>query len=303
MRAELIVCTRDRAAEMEQLLANLPGQDRKPRLLVVDSSEGTETEELVERFAESGAWSDVTYLRSDPGLTVQRMCGVAALSPDCEIVHFLDDDVLLEPGYFRAIEDAFEADDEVVGIGGVITNQPPHQPRFLNRVFALDSHREGSVLGSGVNIKTGEVTDRLAVQWLSGCSMSYRRSLFETISFDTSMSGYSLGEDVDFSFAAGKLGVLLVIAAARLEHCEAGAGSLDQRRFWRDELIRRHRFVVRYRGQGVSPAAFWWSVYGDELVTVGKRLFLGDRARWSAKLSGMRDGIAAIRSERGDSAA
>jgi len=279
---------------MARLLDLLPSQTTRPRLIVVDSSADNRTSELVASFAASGDWPFTTYVRSEPGLTVQRMRGVSELSPGCEIVHFIDDDVALEPEYFAQIERAF-TDAAVVGVGGLITNQPPSKRHILNRLFLLDSTREGVVLPSGVNAKVYSAEGDVDVEWLSGCSMSFRRSLFATLSFDTSMVGYSLGEDVDFSFGVGKQGRLVVAGSARLEHLEVGSLSLDRAVLSRDELVRRYIFVRRYRGRGVSLVAFWWSFAGDFVVTAGKSLFYGDRREWRAKLSGLRAGFRTIR--------
>lgn len=299
MHSTVIVCTRNRPEEMGRLVDALPVQSVKPRLVVVDSSDNTSTRRIVETFAEAGVWSDVLYVPSEPGLTRQRMRGIAELSADCEVVHFIDDDVAPEPGYFSALEAALDIDTGAVGAGGVITNLEAHRARLLNRVFLLDSLRGGVILESGVNVKLYHADEVTPVQWLSGCSMSYRRTVFDHVSFDTRMSGYSLGEDVDFSYRAGALGRLLVVPKARIAHLERGAQTFDRRSFARAEVVRRHAFVAGNARRGVSPAAFWWSVLGDYAVTLGKSLVFADPAEWRAKLQGLADGLGDIRRERG----
>mgnify|MGYP001392640970 CR=1 FL=1 len=53
---------------------------------------------------------------NDRGLTRQRNFGIDQLKPDCEIVCFLDDDVILEKEYFKellAIERALRLHSEI----------------------------------------------------------------------------------------------------------------------------------------------------------------------------------------------
>lgn len=295
MRSEVIVCTRNRPDDIERLVGALVQQMSKPRLIVIDSSEDARTRALVEAFAESDDWGLVSYVHSDPGLTVQRMRGIAELSDDCEIVHFIDDDVVPDPGYFSAIEASFERDADVVGIGGLVLDSGTHRARLLNRIFLLDSLREGAVLRSGVNVRVFAAERPVRVQWLSGCAMSYRRTVFGSVSFDTSLKGYALGEDVEFSFSVGALGALWVLPQARIQHLERGANELDRRVLARSEAVRRYAFVQRHRRAGVSVAAFWWSLVGDCVVTFWKSLLLADREIWRSKLRGLLEAVREIR--------
>lgn len=294
MTGEIVVCTRNRTDDMARLLDNLPAQQLRPPLLVIDSSDGSETEELVRAFSESGGWPDVRYLVSEPGLTKQRMVGIANLLTTTDVVHFVDDDVVLQPSYFSAIEAVFDRDANCVGVGGWITNVPAHHPRWTARLFGLDSRRQGLVLPSGTNTFVFEPGPLLKVDWLSGAAMSYRRLVFETISFDTGMSGYSLGEDLDFSFRAGALGSLFVTGGARLEHLLSPVNRYDARRFSCQALVRRHAFVLAQRERGMSVLAFWWSVMGDMVLTSLKTVIYSDHDAWHARLGGLFDGMRRI---------
>jgi GT2 family glycosyltransferase len=298
VRSEIVLCTRNRAADVERLLADLPRQTVKPPILFVDSSDAARTEELVARFGASGLWSAVRYLRAEAGLTKQRAAGVAAVGAECDVVHFIDDDVLLDPEYFRGIETVFERDPEAVGVGGWITNEPMHRPRWSGRMFLLDSTAQGRVLRSGVNTFVYRAAGDLRVDWLSGASMSYRRSVFETVQFDTAMIGYSLGEDVDFSYQAGRCGHLWVTPHARLVHLTSAANRWDPRRFTCEDVLRRHAFVMRNRGAGLSLVAFWWSVFGDGLLTSAKTVLYPDRATWRSRLGGLSDGLVRLLGRR-----
>src|SRR3954471_11550169 len=103
VRDVLVLCTRNRPDEVRTCLDTVRVQTHVPaRVLVVDSSDDDATERLIADLR--GNWpvdSKLEYLRSEPGLTRQRSVGIDAT--DEEIVHFVDDDTVLDVGYIDAI--------------------------------------------------------------------------------------------------------------------------------------------------------------------------------------------------------
>jgi GT2 family glycosyltransferase len=266
MRSVLIVCTRNRPQDVRRLFTSVAQGNNRSGIVVVDSSDDDSTATVTRSFTRMRP----RYERSTPGLTRQRMAGVAALDPEVEIVHFVDDDVVLEPGYLAAIEAVFDARPEVLGVGGRITNLPEHNPHLLRRIFLLDCAHGGVVLRSGVNILAFGVPDGGRVQWLSGCSMSFRRRVFHDVVFDTSLEGSCLGEDVDFTFRLGHRGPLCIAGHARLAHMSSEVNRENGRDAARRQVVRRYRWVREMRGKGVGVLAFWWSVAGDILLSSAK---------------------------------
>jgi len=277
-RSELILCTRNRPEEVRTLLAALHNCPDAPATLVVDSSETIETQTAVEDFIAVSSHPPLRYLAAPRGLTVQRMMGVRSLSPTTCIVHFLDDDAIPEPGYFSAIERAMASERGVIGVGGVDTNALPHRATRMHRFFLLHSKRPGALLRSGINVQVGAVSQITPVDWLSGCCMSYRREVFSSESFDTRLLGGALGEDVDFSFRARRLGSLCVTPHARVEHKQSPLDRMSRDAWLAAEVARRHAFVVGSGAGGTSRVAFWWSVVGDLLMSFGTSIFRGRRS-------------------------
>jgi len=260
----VIICTRNRPAELESVLESLASQTSRSPVWIVDASDA---EHDGRRIAESSRTKglEMHCVRAAPGLTRQRMVGLGSLPADVLIVHFLDDDVVLEPGYLAAIEAEFARDPRVVGACGFITDAGPYECSLWNRLCGLSSDKYGHVLGSGVHVRPwdpGDVVDRRIVKWLPGCCMSYRRRVFDVIGFDVCMTGYCLGEDLDFSFRAGKLGLLVATRYARLEHHLSPMNRLDSEDLLRAGLMFRYRWVSELRGHGVSRFAYWWSFFG-----------------------------------------
>ena len=152
----------------------------------------------------AGSWpaaSVIGHLRAEPGLTRQRAAGIDATTDP--IVHFVDDDTVLDPGYFAAIVAAFEADPDgrVGGVGGFVTDQPAHRFRRVDALLGLDGAVEGVVLPSGRNVRVyTEPRGPLDVDWLSGCAMSYRRAVFASERPNLMLGRDRNGEDVELSY-------------------------------------------------------------------------------------------------------
>jgi GT2 family glycosyltransferase len=110
----LVICTRDRPAELARCLASLPAQTRAPdQVLVVDNAS---RDDATRRAAmEAG----VEYVREDqPGLDIARNTG--ALRARGEIVAYTDDDVVLHPRWLERLAGAFDEEHVWAATGLVL---------------------------------------------------------------------------------------------------------------------------------------------------------------------------------------
>jgi GT2 family glycosyltransferase len=207
-------------------------------------------------------------LRTQPGLPLQRNAGIRATWQD--VVHFIDDDTEPEPAYFGEILRVFDEEGpDVLAVGGRISNLGDRPPvSRADTLFLLDGP-EGAVLASGKNVHNWSATERRPTQWLSGCSMSYRREVFDRELFDEGLAGYALGEDIDMSIRVGRHGRLVHEPRARIVHHVSAAERWPDARFFRTEIAHRQRRVARsFAGERMT--AFWWSVAGQVVLSFGR---------------------------------
>ncbi len=226
----VILCTRHRPDDVAGCLVTISAQTRlAPLVLVVDSSDDAATADVVVAAARQWpAGSKLEYLHATPSLTHQRVVGIEHTSSD--VVHFVDDDVRLDPRCLESIMATFEADAThitgqarpILGVGAYMTGQGPRASvKWIDRVAGLDSDSEGVVLPSGRNIAvTTEPSRTVDVDWLSGAMMSYRRAALALEAPDEVGFPFE-GEDVDLSFRIGGHGRLVVNPQARYEHLES----------------------------------------------------------------------------------
>ena len=270
-RHELVICTRNRASDVAQCLDRVNACTVVPdRVIVVDSSDTDETQRTVEMQATDGRNRLRTrYVRADPGLTHQRNVGLAELTENCEIVHFIDDDSRVSERYFDEILRGFAASSTAVGVGGYILplGAPPRvgaRGRIgerYRRIFLLRP-RPGRVSRSGRNALYRVPPDDLTrVEWLSGCAMSFVAPLAKQLRFDESLGGYGLGEDMEFSSRMAKFGPLILNPQATLQHLVSPANRLQIEDMFHRDVVNRYYFHKK-RPEDFGLFAFGWSLLG-----------------------------------------
>jgi GT2 family glycosyltransferase len=213
----------------------------------------------------------VELIATAPGLPRQRNIGARAATGS--LVVYLDDDVVLERRYLAAIARTFEDDrtQQIGGVGGAQILEP--RDRFLRRVacrlFLLKTHGRGVVKRSGYPDHVFSPRSTTEVEVLSGCNMAYRREVLDALSFDERLSGYALGEDVQFSYRVSRRWKLVVIPDARLDHRHAGGGRPVSNDYQAMAVFNRYLFFREHVARGALDwLAYAWSSIGAMLLAL-----------------------------------
>ncbi len=278
MNSELIICTKNRAADLQVCLESIQQQDVLPkRIIIVDASETQETNELSIKYQ---SMLSILYLKSIPNLARQRNFGVKHLLVDTEIVHFIDDDVILEKLYFAAIEKLFQNNDvEIIGgVGGVIISNNPKKISIWRKMFFLDSSKRAVILPSFRPSSISDPKTDITAECLGGFSMSYRKIIFNTFEFDNNLQGYSLGEDIDFSYRVSRRYSLVITPNAKLIHTQSETERQSSKDWYRSEAVHRY-YYVRKNLHGIKfLCAFWWSIIGSILIHSSRSIIFMSRS-------------------------
>jgi glycosyltransferase involved in cell wall biosynthesis len=292
----VIICTKDREESLRACLDSLFHQSRLPgEVIIVD--DGNLNGAAIAALAESHGIRSQYLKKESPGLTASRNTGVEHAQGD--VVLFLDDDVVLGPGYVAGIVEVFDADLDgtVGGATGVLRiHYRPGIPAFL-RFFGLDGRQPGAILpsGYGVPVREGELTQPTVVQWLSGCNMAYRRQVFDKLRFDQRLGTYGWGEDRDFSFRVAHEWTLVATPKAELVHTEAQAGRIDGRLMGYMETSYFFRFFRENMPKRLANwLSFAWAIVGILVKNLLQATGRADRGHELARLRGNLDGLWAI---------
>ena len=289
MTVSVVICTRNRPDDLRACLASLAAQRRRPEeVVVVDASDGDASARVVGAWARGARRIAVRVLRAAPGLTRQRNLGVAATHGD--LVTFLDDDVVLAPGYLAAIVQLFQVDPLLGGAEGTVETRPLRGRRRLvnaaRALFGMNSlGRRRGVKRSG--FVTYDPWPRAArvVTCLVGCNMSFRREVFLRFRFDEWYDGYGLGEDMDFSYRVSRVHRLVQTPHARLVHRVSPVAREAIPRLHEMTAVNHFYFVRKnLPSTPLTWLCFAWSEFG-ELLSVLKT---GDRAAIAGIMRGYR---------------
>ncbi|WP_394775068.1 glycosyltransferase family 2 protein [Flavobacterium sp.] len=278
-RFSLIICTYMRPEPLLKLLQSVQKQTLYPdEILIIDGSTNKETETILK----DNKFEKLKYfLVSDEerGLTKQRNLGISKVMPNCEIVCFLDDDTILEENYFEELIKTYSTYPKALGVGGYVTNETKWEKagndyktsinefyfdgwkrkdgsRFvLRKKLHLDSDcRPGflPLFSHGRSVSFLPPTDKIyEVEQLMGGVSSFRKSVFEKLSFSTYFEGYGLYEDADFTLRVAKTGSLYINTAAKLGHFHDESGRPNQ--YYYGKMVVRNGWYV-WRIKNPNPA-------------------------------------------------
>jgi len=211
----IIIITCNRPFLLEHCLQRVFDQPYPCKeVIVVDSSVGNESEQIVARFP------DVISVRlrgQRNNMPLARNEGMASSTGD--IIAFIDDDSMVYPTWLQAMVDAYK--DETIGaVGGRITRWPePYCDQDAGSPILL-------VKPSGVSVAKGfdlvsEAT--VDVDHLVGCNMSFRRKALQEVGdFDPNYTLTNYREETDLFIRLKKAGWrILFVPAVAVKHVSA----------------------------------------------------------------------------------
>jgi GT2 family glycosyltransferase len=197
----VVVATIGRAALVAHTVKLLAQQRRRPDQVIVVGVDDADMLGVAD-----GSDLPVLCLRGEKGLTRQRNRALRHLDGEADTVVFFDDDFVPAPDYLWQVEQAFEAEADLVGITG--------------RVIADGIHGAGYSVAQALALIAADTPPhtpkRAPRRALYGCNMAMRMSAAKGLWFDERLPLYGWQEDIDFTFQLGRKG--------RLVRCDKPAG-------------------------------------------------------------------------------
>ena len=223
-----IIPTKNRPADLRLTIQTLLDQTLLPtEVIIIDQSSDEQSRNAVheefrrarDRFAFSPA---LKYVR-DPRIVGVSAARNRAMELCTETIWlFLDDDVIIEPGFLEELQKVYDANPTIAGVSGVITNYPP--PQWIPRIWMMLFSR-GPFLERRLPIYWNADALRDAglfpVTGFSGGLMSFRSEVARTGRFDTRIGD---GEDVDFCLNLAAKPNLVIAPRVRLKHMSSPIG-------------------------------------------------------------------------------
>ncbi len=247
----------------------LPPQE----IIVVDASPNWENihYRVMHEVASHYSTIDWKYVQANrASLPAQRNQGIALATTD--ILFLIDDDSLMYPDCAAEVMRIYAQDTEhqVVGVLCSLAAKEPAQPNpqsdqspdvnklnkriIVNKLRNLVSRRllkdttsfvpyDSAYSQYTLPASLDGIAQRIFV--MEGARMTFRRELFQHISFEEVLERYAICEDADVGYRAARLGILLRAFQAQICHLYASGGRLSRKQvmaLWVLNQIVLHRF-------------------------------------------------------------
>lgn len=179
MKLSVIIPTRNRAAYLNGTLTSITDQSFSQdefEVIVVDNGSQDNTKDIVDSY--QGRIKNLRYFYvSTPGLHVGRNLGLEV--SEGEVLAYLDDDVIVRPGWAEAIAGRFGSDKNIALLGGACLPYWEVTPPDWIKDFVI-KRDEGWELGQLSVIDLGPIPKYISAMDVYGCNFSIRKDvLFE----------------------------------------------------------------------------------------------------------------------------
>jgi len=288
-----VIPTKNRPEDLERAVASVYGQARLPdELLIVDQSTDSNSRTRVETLSAALPGKLILNYVLDPaikGLVQAKQYAAARAGGD--IVCFLEDDLLLDPGYFAAVERGFLERPEMLGCCGLVISMPAQPAGYLGlfHLFHRGIYTDPRV---GVHGRLrGENLPLIPSDCLSGGLSSWRREVFARIPFDVT-NEFFMFEDIDFSKRAqDAFGARFFINPnARVDHRMSPLNREQlgprQRRKLRETIV----FYKKRAGRAGAVVQLAWLLVGLFLEAAAQSARAGSAAPVAGYFAGIVDG-------------
>lgn len=299
-RMSVIVPTRNRPDDLQELLRCLCAQRRAPHeVIVVDGSSIGSAKNTAKafrlRFRSRGC--RLKYVRGGyDGLPAARNLGVRYASG--EAVLFLDDDTLPDREQIDALTEFLEDNPLALGLQTRverlgITSQHGFAHRLWNAtcktlMLSYTEENRMSVRRSAERVTPGTLRRVVPAQALFGCSFCFRRSVFERFKFDVNLKRWGYLEDLDFSYRVYRShpNSLYAIPNALVLHKASPTSRMPNEQVVNMNTV--YRFYVFFknisRDSRLNLSAFLWAQIGRLLKEVLTLLLQRKSAKQSWEL-------------------
>jgi glycosyltransferase involved in cell wall biosynthesis len=254
----VVIPTINRPADLVETAQAVAAQTRLPdELIVVDQSPTANTSNRLRQLFACQPAVRLIYIWNPAiiGLPMARNAGFDASTGD--LICYLDDDITPARDYLAQIERGFARFPAWDGLCGRFTD---NESQGFSRRLCRGLFRRGLFRDDRARLAT--MNRPAAMRLICGGASCFRRDVLQQLRFDETLTGYALGEDVEFCLRARRRFSFGAYPLARWHHRRSPAGRPDpkeMRRMARASAAYMRRVHRRHAGDDLS---YLWLMAG-----------------------------------------
>jgi GT2 family glycosyltransferase len=282
MKFSVIIPTYQRQTELEVCLTSILRQDLLPaEIIVVDDA--VLGEEFLKYWQKEAAVQQINfvYYKKDHskeirGSSASRNIGLNQAKE--KICFILDDDLGLENYFFSKIIADWKDDVDLLGVGGVITNNRKKSDweKKYNKFFGLNAELSWDINQAGFQSWDDGIDARQIAFYVHGGVCAYDKEIVKKLGgFTVFSGGREALEDLDFCWRAKNAGYYFFIEpSARVFHAHSLSGREDEFTAGYKESANRKKIFAKFGGKKFNDKLkFYWANFGWILRSVAKRKY------------------------------
>lgn len=286
----VIIPTKNRAIDLGNAVRSLFLQTvEADELIIVDQTPGMDSLVAIDKlYADMGKdKSRLVYLH-EPAISGVSMARNRAMEiATRKIWLFLDDDVILEPDFIRALIETYEKYPAAKGVSGVITNYNSYNFLFgaWSWLFARGPfHDERQPIYCRANEQT--YTEAMAVQKFGAGLMSFRAEAVANVRFDLHPCAFP-AEDIEFCAQLEPGSLLLIAPRARLAHMKTPTARSSEHWLQREVRVSWYMYKRHWHTRFQNRLCFWWLQMGYGIAATAASVWHFSLNPWLSVFSGM----------------
>jgi GT2 family glycosyltransferase len=286
-RRAVLVPTMNRLDDMMEMVDSVLAQTVPVHVLAVVDAGDTPTLARCLREKLDPAGIELIYRTSIPGTSLQRNIGLDLLAEqleDNDLVFFFDDDVLLESNYVAETQRCMDLplSPPVGCVLATFTQEPrargwqQHWFRAFQMTHQVDGN-EANLGAAGAVQWLREPTIDAQVPVASGGRTCYRWAAIKSERLDEFLPGYTLNEDVEYSFRIAKKWSIVHSPTVKLFHKRSPKQRIDYGDRVSRMIYSQFYFFRKHRPRDPGHlAALAWNAAGTSTFYVAAGLLKAD---------------------------
>ncbi|MBM3233181.1 glycosyltransferase family 2 protein [Candidatus Pacearchaeota archaeon] len=274
----VIIPTYNRANDLKTTLEYiLPFSKKLCQIIIVDQSTNKDTKKVVDILSRKS--KNIRYIFSKiPSITIARNKGIEKLSDKSRLACFIDDDVSIDENYFNEILNVFNANPDAKAVAGYVPSPElrsmPFMERLLRKIFFISygEKNRARIISTYGNTYPSSLSKTIKAQWLPGVNMVYKTEVFREQLFDDKLLGYTVAEDIDFSYRLYKKypGSLFITPYAKLVHRVSKTERAPTPKISYINQVDHFYFQAKNMNSLRQKSVFIWSLFGIILLRAAK---------------------------------